>query len=289
MCHAKSKASTATCHRLSAVGCLAAALAASVPIANAEESPNILTDPFQLSLGTYVVNTDTLVELNGDVQQGSKVNWEDTFGGGDLTRFRIDGHWRFGDSDRHKLRFLWFNSTRSKSKTIDEDIEWGDQVYPANAKVTGELKFDIYELAYEYAFVRRDTWELNASAGLHLASMSIGLKAKAADSNGTLLFDQHKDGKLNAPLPVFGLRGLWQLGHNIYLDAQGQYFKLSIDDFDGNVQDYRIVATWQPRPWLGVGLGYNRFAVDVDVGKDRFDGSLNWKYKGPMLFYSAVF
>jgi len=56
-----------------------------------------------------------------------------------------------------------------------------------------------------------------------------------------------------------------------------------------NVQDYRIVATWQPKRWLGVGLGYNRFAVDVNVGTKRFDGSLNWKYQGPMLFYNAVF
>jgi len=229
------------------------------------------------------------VQLNGDTQKGSIVNWEDTFGGGDVSRFRIDGHWRFGDSDRHKLRFLWFNSTRARSKTIERDIEWGGQTYPASAKVGAEIKFDIYELAYEYAFLKHDTWELNASFGLHLASMSLGLKAKSSESNGTLDFDQHKEGTLDAPLPVVGLRGIWQLPHNFYIDAQGQYFSVSIDQYDGNVQDYRIVATWQPKRWLGVGLGYNRFAVDVNVGTKRFDGSLNWKYQGPMLFYSAVF
>jgi hypothetical protein len=29
--------------------------------------------------------------------------------------------------------------------------------------------------------------------------------------------------------------------------------------------------------------------MDVDVEKDRFDGSLDWTYSGPMLFYSASF
>jgi hypothetical protein len=288
MCHDVSPNSKKR-HQHLAMACVALGLLASGMSARAEDRPNILTDPFQLSLGTYVVNTDTLVELDGDTQKGSIVNWEDTFGGGDLSRFRIDGHWRFGDTGRHKLRFLWFNSTRTKSKTLDEDIEWGDQVYPTNAKVTAEVRFDIYELAYEYAFLRRDTWELNGTFGLHLASMSIGLKAEAANSNGTLLFDQSKEGKLNAPLPVIGLRGLWQLPHNFYIDAQAQYFALSVDQIDGNVQDYKIVATWQPKPWLGIGVGYNRFAVDIDVGKERFNGSLNWKYQGPMLFYSAVF
>ena len=29
--------------------------------------------------------------------------------------------------------------------------------------------------------------------------------------------------------------------------------------------------------------------VDVDVEKNSFDGSLDWTYEGPMIFYSASF
>jgi hypothetical protein len=36
-------------------------------------------------------------------------------------------------------------------------------------------------------------------------------------------------------------------------------------------------------------LGYNQFNVDVDVDADKFNGSLNWKYNGPMAFYSVSF
>ena len=39
----------------------------------------------------------------------------------------------------------------------------------------------------------------------------------------------------------------------------------------------------------GIGLGYNQFNVDVDVEKDSFNGSLDWTYEGPMLYYSASF
>ena len=64
---------------------------------------------------------------------------------------------------------------------------------------------------------------------------------------------------------------------------------MSIDEYDGSLQDYRVAVVWQPGKWLGVGLGYNQFNVDVDVEKERFDGSLDWTYRGPMLFYSATF
>lgn len=254
-----------------------------------DADPSLLNDPFYISLGTFILNSDTEVRFDGDAGSGTPIDWERTFGGGDLSRFRIDGHWRFGDTDRHKVRFMWFNASRSASRTIQEDIEFGGEVYPVNAKVSSEFSFDIYELAYEYAFLKRDTYEVDGTIGIHMASLSMGLKAKAASSGGTLDFDVKRDGTLDAPLPVIGLRGIWQLPHNFSIDAGAQFFSLSIDQYDGSLQDYRVMVNWQPKKWLGFGLGYNQFDVDVDVDGDKFDGNLNWKYKGPMLSYSAVF
>ena len=88
---------------------------------------------------------------------------------------------------------------------------------------------------------------------------------------------------------MIGLRGLWQLPHNFWIDAQAQFFALSIDEYDGSLQDYKVTVNWQPKKWLGIGLGYNRFEVDVDVDADKFNGSLDWTYEGPMLSYTAVF
>ena len=254
-----------------------------------DSDPSLLNDPFYLSLGTFILNSDTNVRFDGDTGRGTPIDWEKTFGGGDLNRFRIDGHWRFGDSGRHKARFMWFNASRSASRVIDEDIEFGGDLYPVNAKVSSEFSFDIYELAYEYAFLKRDTYEVDGSIGLHMASLGMALKAKAADSGGALLADVEREGTVDAPLPVIGLRGIWELPHHFSIDAGAQFFSLSIDQYDGSLQDYRLMVNWQPKKWLGFGLGYNQFDVDVDVDGDKFNGNLNWKYKGPMLSYSAVF
>jgi hypothetical protein len=285
------------CHRVPNVACPApracliwagaAALLAGAPVTWAGESPDVLEDPWQLSLGSFIVDSDTDVRLDGDTQTGTNVDWENTFGGGEVTRFRIDGQWRF--AERHKARFMWFNSSRSRSRTLSEEINWGDETFPVNAKVDGEFDFDVYELAYEYAFLRRDTYEVSGTIGLHYTELSLSLAAEAASSGGTLAADIKEEGSVGAPLPVIGLRGLWQLPHHFWIDLQAQFFAISIDEYDGNLQDYKIMATWQPKKWLGIGLGYNRFTVDVDVDADRFNGSLDWTYEGPMLSYSAVF
>ena len=261
-----------------------------VPLSSvAGEAPNLLDDSFYAALGTFILNSDTEVSLNGEVERGDKVDWEQNFGDDDMTRFRLDGYWRFGDSQRHKLRALWFNISREGSTTIDQDIEWGGVVYPASIRLKGETDFDIYELAYEYAFMRRENYEVTGTFGIHYTEMSLALSGDGTIDGQPVSGGVRKEGSVGAPLPVIGLRGLWNLTHDFWFDASAQFFSMSFDDFDGNLVDVRLAVVWQPKTWAGVGLGYNRFKVDVDVNKDKFDGNLNWTYDGPMLFYSASF
>lgn len=252
------------------------------------EDADFLDDPFFVSLGTYILGTDTKVQVNGRDLVGDKIDLEKTFGEADTNRFRVDGYWRF--ADRHKLRFLWFDWNATRQKTIKEDIIFDGEVFPAEARVRYDGSFAVYELAYEYAFLRRDNYELTGSFGIHYTEISQQLKA-SLDVDGEPVGGGALKGSasVDAPLPVFGLRALWNIGGDFWLDASGQYFALSIDEYDGNLQDYRIAVTWQPRKYLGVGIGYNAFSVNVDVEKDRFNGSLDWGYRGPQIYYSASF
>jgi len=254
----------------------------------AEDAPNVLTDSFNISLGTFVISTDTQIRVDGAAgEQGTPVDWEQTFGEGDVTRFRLDGYWRF--ADRHKVRGLIFSTSRKNSRTINETIDWGGEEFPVDAKVTSEFGFDIYELAYEYAFVRREKYEIDASIGLHYTDLSASLKATVDLPEGSGTESIKHSASVGAPLPVIGLRGTWVLPYNLSIDASGQFFALSIDQYDGDLQDYRVVLNWQPKKWVGLGVGYDYFAVNVDVDTDNFKGKLDWKYRGPMIFYSVSF
>jgi len=266
----------------------AALLAAVSPAASAGDQPNLLTDPFYFALGSFILQTDTEVRLDGKLGEGTEFDWETTFGKGDATRFRVDGFWRF--ADRHKVRMLWFNNSTRSTRTFERDIIWDDVVYPASARITGEFDFDIYELAYEYAFLRRERYELAGTIGVHYTQFALALEgAGRIEGEQVVSGKVRREGSVGAPLPVFGLRGLWNLTRNLWLDASAQYFALSIDQYSGSVSDVRVALLWQPKKWVGLGLGYNAFGVDVDIDTSDFKGSLNWTYDGPMVFYSIAF
>lgn len=269
----------------------AAALLLTAPAAFADDAPDLLTDSFQVMLGTYGISSKPSVKFNGDTEQGTPVKFDEQIGGGDAYRFRIDGSWRFGDSDKHKVKFIAFGAKRSGDNVIDQDIVWDDITYPVNAKVNFESKFSVLEVAYEYEFLHTDSYEVGASIGVHYTQLEFSLKAKASESNGTLTADISQRANVDAPLPVVGLQGLWKLPHNFWLGASGQYFQANIDQYSGNLQDYRAMVTWQPNRWAGVGVGYDWFKVSVDVSGSgsNLNGSLDWEIKGPMIFYSVSF
>jgi hypothetical protein len=255
------------------------------------DGPNVLNDSFFISLGTYLVDADTDLELKGDLgERGTRIDWNRTFGEGSLTRIRLDGQWRFGDSRRHKLRALWFDTSRSKSRTIDREIEWGGETFPVNTKVKGDLDYQIYELSYEYAFLRRESYELSASIGTYWVSMDSRLSATVTGgSGGSTTRDVSRDGSFDLPLPVLGLRAQWVFPYDLSLDLAGQYFTASMNEYDGDLQNYRATFTWQPNKWIGLGLGYDWFSADLDVDASKFDGSANWTFSGPMIYYSVSF
>lgn len=252
------------------------------------EGPDSLGEPFHLTLGTFLVNSDTEVRLDGETGIGTPVDFDRTFGDeGDQTRFRLDGSWRF--AERHKVRAMVFSTSRSDSRVFDREIEWEDEVFPVGAEVKGEVDFAVYQVAYEYVFLRRETWELGASIGVHYTTFETKLSATVETSEGTGSGTRTADADLNAPLPVIGLHGTWGVGHDLWLDATAQFFSLSIDEYSGSLQDYRIGLVWQPKSWAGIGIGYNRFTVDADVDTSSFKGALDWSYEGPIIYYSVMF
>jgi hypothetical protein len=210
--------------------CLAAITLGSASVVRADEAPNMLTDPFHIALGTFIVNSEPSIQLNGETSRGDNVNFDEALGGGDASRFRLDADWRFGDSKRHKVRALAFAMNRERTEAIDEEINWGDVTYPVNAKVDAKFEFSVIELAYEYAFWQRDNYEVNGSIGLHYTSLEASLKASSTTTGQTL--NLSNEASVDAPLPVIGLRGIWKLPHNFFIDAQGQFFALSIDEYD---------------------------------------------------------
>ena len=249
---------------------------------------NLLEQRVQVSLGTFT-NASTLdIRVDGEAgETGTTVDWVDTFGDQDETRGRLDALWRI--ADHHYLRLMYTDYSRSRSRALEDEITWQGDVIPVNAVATGEFGFEIFEAAYEYAFIKSQDFELTGSLGLHYTRLEASLTAEVDVGGEQGRLDLGGRAAVNAPLPVIGARTLWRFHENLYLDFLGQAFYLSIDDFDGTILNARAAVTWQPKALLGLGFGYDWFRVDIDVGRSNFDGSMDWTYSGPQVFFSVSF
>jgi len=244
----------------------------------------LLTDRFTGDFGTFVVSNDVKASLDGTAaNSGQAVDFAHTFGeDGNFNRFRLDFLWRI--SPKHHVRFVYFQNNITRTKTLSKDLAWGDYDFQANADVTAKTKLGVYELAYEYAFIRKPNFELAAGAGIHMLDMSFKLSGNATvtDSNGNVqpAAFQSTTSNLPAPLPVIGVRALWAITPTIYLEPEVQVFKFKYDAYDGNWTDFRIAGKWMFSRHFGVGVGYDAFHVNVDVTKARFNGNVTLGYSG---------
>jgi hypothetical protein len=265
---------------------LLAADGQSVQVA-ASRDRGLLDDRFTVSLGTFLMSTDTTLSLDGTAGQvGTEVNLERDLGLSSGDRFRVDANWRI--AEKHHIRALYFDYGGSRTKAIERELEIGDTTYPVNATLEAGVSTTIYELAYEYAFMQRDNWDLLASFGAHIADFGFHVSGNGT-VGGQPVNARTESSSVTAPLPVLGLRYAWRFAPKWYLEAQAQYFAVSIDNVDGQILDMRAGVNWMFTEHVGIGAGWNRFSTDVDISKDRFQGSLDWSYSGAQVYVTASF
>ena len=166
-----------------------------------------------------------------------------------------------------------------RSKTLAEGIQWGDYTFHAGSDVRLRHDFEVYELAYECAFVHQSTHQVAAGLDGHDTDNRVQLSGDATvtDSGGntTPAFGTTRASSLPAPLHMFGIRVSWAVAPRWIVQAQGQSFRLSSDDYKGFWSDLRASATWMFSRHFGIGPGYDPFRMSGDASADASDGRLS--------------
>jgi len=247
-------------------------------------TPAYLTDRFSLSLGTFVVSSKLDSTFKGNATGANvPVDFSHDFNmdnGSGI--FRADALWRI--TPKHDLRLVFFHHDTNRTKTFDHDIAWGDYTFLANGSVSADSKLDVYELSYEYAFIRRPTFQLAAGGGVHVLNMSVKLAGQATvtDANGNVSQGSYSTSNSNlpAPLPVIGARAVWAVTPNIFIEPEAQWLSFHYDGYHGSWYDLRVAAKWMFSRHFGLGLGYDHFHASLDVEKAKFNGNVTMGYSG---------
>ena len=239
---------------------------------------DVINDKVDISAGIFIVDTTTNLRVDGTTRLGTSIDLEHDLGLSSRNSFRLDGYWRF--ATRHKIRIEYFENTRSAGKNIDREIDIGDTTFPIDTQLNASFKSVVLEGAYEYAFLRSETYELAGSIGLH--DMYFKLAASAVGS--TTNVSASAKANANGPIPVIGLHWLWQFTPEWNLDVLAELFGLKVNPYDGTLQNYNVSVAWVPTKHWGAGIGWNEFIFHAGVDADSFHGNMSWKYGGLRAF-----
>ena len=237
---------------------------------------------FSLSVGVFLTdrNSETRVDGTAGMDDGTVVDLEGDLGlDSSDSVFRIDGYYRF--NQKHRLDFTVFDLSRTASKVIEEDIDWNDTVFPIDTTVNSDFDLTIYKLDYTWSFMRRDKGFLGLTAGLYIADFGTRLEA---EPSGAL-----ESASLTAPLPVFGLRGQYDFTEKLTFRASAEIFALEYDDYSGSLYDIYAGLDYQFFKHVAIGIGINAVELNVEVTKDNFDGDIDWRYDGGLIFFKFDF
>ncbi len=275
---------------------ISASLAASARAPADSPAEDLLNDRVVIALGGFIVSSTFNGSLEGSANTGEQnVNFDKQFGtDADQTRWRGEVLWRITPTQH--LRLSYFSNDVRRTRNLDQDLAWGDYTFVAGGEVTAETKFRVYELDYEFAFLRRPNYEVVAIAGMHLDDLTLKLSGDASLTVDTPTGPVEqpatfttRSNSVPAPLPVLGFRGDWAVSPRVYLNASAEVFAMSYQGINGNWSDLRAGATWMFSEHFGVGLGYDRFVTHADVGKGGFTGHLNFGYQGLLLYLRGGF
>jgi len=240
-------------------------------------------DKFKIVLGSYFIqDTNTEISINSSVGSiGATIDMERDLGTEDrLSVPRIDGYYRF--NDKHRLNFGWFNIKRQGTKTILLTIEVGDEIFTANDVVDSKVDTTFYKLAYAYSFYKSPKVELSFIAGLNILDYSVVMDNKTSG--------RVEAADVTAPLPVFGLSLDYAISPRWLVHYKFETFYIELDNkIRGSLVDAELGVEYRVLKNMGIGLGFNRFALDVKVNSSSYSGGVADLYRGVNLYVSAYF
>jgi hypothetical protein len=263
-------------------------LAASFPLTCAADVDwglnHALNDTWAFELGAlYAAKTSNTAQLDSTkLGVGTNVNFQDMLGmnswawGPDVA-----ARWRMSEKWRLEASYFWIS--QSGSKSISQDIQWGDVVFPVNAQVDSKLNFADFRTSVGYSFYKTSDKELGVGLGLHVLGYQASLSSTTLGTEG---------GNILAPLPVVSFYGGFAMNEHWSVSARLDVFSLTYEQYHGSITSLGLDVVYQPFRHVGFGLGYRALVIDFQAdstGLGSFQGKYNQTLQGPAMYVTLTF
>jgi hypothetical protein len=244
-----------------------------------------ISDNFVLTAGFYMPSLSTNIRLDSStLGTGTDLNFENDLDlENSLTIFRVDGHLRL--FRWLSLEFGYYNLTRDTTTILNKTIQFGNEVFTANADVDASVQTEVIKAALAFSFINDGNVEFGFSLGGNIILLNASLNSITADIQESV--DEI------APIPLVGVHAYLTLSPGLFLKGNLQYFTLALQDMDGSALDFRGVIEYYPLENIGVGAGINLFDfnfnitnIEVEEGGETYDlsGKFNYNYTGIVAY-----
>ena len=238
-------------------------------------------DRVEIRLAAFNNSIDTKIVSEGDPGfPGSEIDLEETLGLPDnQTILQADAIFRFGEF--HRIEIGYFETSRNGVATLQDPIQFGDELFAAGTTVNSSAETRILQLGYAYSLINDTQKELGFMAGVHYSSLKTEIFAPATG--------QRDATDSTVPLPVIGLHGSIAVGRFASLGARLQVFRMDFDRYKGLMNYFSIDFQRRFGDTFRVGIAYNFLGMKLDSRDDDLMGTIEVRHQGPALFVSAGF
>ena len=254
-----------------------------VPSVHAKEILTFEETKAKISLGYFLPRMHTELRLDpaNPPPSGDSVDMEDDLGlDRDLALVRVDGYYRLGR--KHRLQFGYFSLEREAQRVIDRPITIGDNTFIINGQVDSNLKNTITEIGYMYSLRQTDRFEVSGTFGIHWMDLQSRFIGETASG-----FFETTSSSVEGPLPLFGVDIDYAFTPRWIASFRGMIFSYKVDPYDGHLIDLRGTLEYFFLNNVGVGLGVNRFDLDLTYTDNGRVGDFSWGYGGMQFYITA--
>jgi outer membrane protein len=234
---------------------------------------------FEFRIGAfYDFVSSKVVRHTSDGVPGFEIDIEDLLGASDEELVpQFDAIYRFGNY--HSLEAGYFKLARQGSIVLEDDLEFGDEVFPAGTEIQTEFDASVFQVSYVYSLMKDAQKELGLMAGLHSTNFTTVL---TVTSTG-----QTERSSVGSPLPVVGLLGSVTLGAKARATAKLQLFRMDFDGYEGALTYITIDLQRQFSKNVSGGIGYNYYRMNISSSNSEVNGYLQLLHQGPAAFITV--
>jgi hypothetical protein len=247
-------------------------------------TPSPITDHFYIRAAYYApqVRTNLRVDPKNAPAgvMGTPLNGESDLGLPQrLHEGRVDFMFRM--RERSKVRLDYFEANRSGSRTISNDVVFGNSTFPAGSLTQNTLNFQMGDLTYTYSFYRSDRLEIGTGVALYLIEARLESAVPATFQSQTVT--------AAGPLPALPLDFTWRISSRFSVTGQWAYLRANVGGSRGWFADLHEDAQYRWTPNFTLGIGYSSIRTSITSTTGSNPGYFAMSISGPEAFVRFSF